>query len=1013
MNANDVYVRFIIGTDTQCTTTLDDGGSECEWDGGNGETLSFDCNVAGVPVMEVQAWDADVGTADDLIGSAVLNLRDRGADEPWTVDQWITLTRKGKESGSVHLKIGWTDDPPEPERRAISATVLAARDLPRGDVLGENDVYTEVSVSCGETSETFRTSVVDEGGSSPSWGESGEGEILEFYPKVTGIPVIQVKCFDQDVGSADDVLGTAMLNLKHHSPVESWQEESWFPLRKNGKDAGEVNLRIAWDCDPPQAKRRGIRVTIFAAKGLPKSDLLGQNDVYALATIGDASSRTSVIDGGGEAPDWGSGGDVLEFFPELCGIPTLELKLFDDDVGSTDDELGVALVNLRSKDPGEDFQHQAWFPLQGKGKDAAVHALIQWTADPPEPKRRRIRVTILAARGLYKADLLGQNDVYTQATIGDASSRTSVIDGGGEAPVWGSDGEGEVLEFFPEMRGIPTLELKLFDEDVGSADDELGVALVNLRAKDVDSAWFEKTWFPLKRKGKDEGAVHALIQWEPDPPEPKRRGVVVKVLQARNLPSMDSFGENDPYVVVSVDGTSQQTRTIDGGGEACSWQNDDGEGSLMQFGVETSSIPSIIISCLDDDGVGSTDDNIGSHVLHFFDKPTDEPWSLGLHEEEFWLPLKNSNHKLAGECQVSIEWIANPPEQTTRRLVVTVLDADGLPKQDRFGQNDPYCEVIAGELKRRTKTVEGGGTSPSWGFGSGDELEFILETAWVPTLSFNVFDEDVGSSDDHIGSCDLRPDHSSCDADSKWFRDEHLNLVNKHGHAAGRLHVRVEWEPHPEKFDTSSEMRAMGVTIFHAHVDPEHQNRGDHLYCTASAHGSNERTTVSPEAADGSANWGDMRPGHEHIEYLERQHDGLRPDLALPALQDAPKKVALPEPEPEPEPDGGADSTAVVAFLSDDNGEVTDADSDSQRDRATELWNFSQHLGIRCVDEPHLVWIAEEAIDCALPHGWEAVDQSDGTTYFAHRALGKTQWEHPLDPYLSALVQRARDSRGP
>jgi hypothetical protein len=352
-----------------------------------------------------------------------------------------------------------------------------------------------------------------------------------------------------------------------------------------------------------------------------------------------------------------------------------------------------------------------------------------------------------------------------------------------------------------------------------------------------------------------------------------------------------------------------------------------------------------------------------------------------------------------------VEWVANPPEPTARRLVVTVLSAEGLPSVDSFGQNDPYCEVTSGELKRRTKTVDGGGASPSWGFGSGEDLEFILETAWVPALSFNIYDEDLGSSDDHIGSYDLRPDHSSCDADSEWFRDEHLNLVNKHGHAAGRLHVRLQWEPHPDMVDTSSELRAMGVTIFHDHVDPEHQNRGDHLYCTASAHGSNERTTVSPEAANGSASWGVMRPGHEHIVHLERQHGGLHPDLALPALQDVPYKITL----PEPESDGGSDSTAVVAFPSDDENAIgADSQSDSQRDRATELWDFSQHLGIRCVDEPHLIWIAEEAIDCALPHGWEAVDQSDGTTYYAHRDLGITMWEHPLDPYLMALVQRAR-----
>ena len=403
-SANDVYAEVVVDTDTQRTTTIDDGGSDCEWNGGDGEMLSFDRTMAGIPAMQVKLWDFDIGSADDMIGdSGLLNLRDRAADESWTFDSWITLTRKGKRSGQVHVIITWCPDPPEPERRGIRATVLAARDLPKADLIGDNDVYTEITI--GETA--LRTSVVDNGGSSPTWGE--EGEIMEFYPCVTGIPVIRVKCFDQDIGSADDELGTAILNLKHHhSPVERWEKQDWFPLRKkSGKEAGSVHLRIAWDCEPPLPKRRGVRITIMAAKDLPKADLLGENDVYTQVSFGETVSRTSVVDGGGSEPSWGSDGEVLEVFPEICGIPTLEVKLFDEDVGSADDELGVATLNLRAHDAESCWTEEDWWPLKRNGKEAgAVRALIQWTAEPPLPKRRGVRITILAARDLPKADLL-------------------------------------------------------------------------------------------------------------------------------------------------------------------------------------------------------------------------------------------------------------------------------------------------------------------------------------------------------------------------------------------------------------------------------------------------------------------------------------------------------------------------------------------------------------------------------------------------------------------------------
>jgi hypothetical protein len=229
---NDVYVEVTVGSDTQRTTIIDNGGSDCEWNDGSGETLSFDGTMTGIPTIQVSAWDFDIGTADDLIGSGVLNLRERVAGIKWTVDSIVQLHRKGNESGQVHVSIVYDPDPEEPQRRGIRATVLAARGLPKADLIGQNDVFAELTI--GAT--VLRTTVVYGGGSSPTWSENGE--ILDFFPCVTGIPVIQVKLFDEDVGSADDELGLALLNFKQRPPEDQWEEQGWFPLRTNhGKDA--------------------------------------------------------------------------------------------------------------------------------------------------------------------------------------------------------------------------------------------------------------------------------------------------------------------------------------------------------------------------------------------------------------------------------------------------------------------------------------------------------------------------------------------------------------------------------------------------------------------------------------------------------------------------------------------------------------------------------------------------------------------------------------------------------
>ena len=134
-------------------------------------------------------------------------------------------------------------------------------------------------------------------------------QALEFFEEFCGIPTVDLKLFDADLGSADDELGSVVLNLRRNDPDSQWIEEDWWPLKHKGKSAGSVHIKFEWHPCPPPPTRRGVRITIFAAKGL-RNSLLDANDCYVLATIGGASSKTSVIDDGGDSPVWGSDGEV-------------------------------------------------------------------------------------------------------------------------------------------------------------------------------------------------------------------------------------------------------------------------------------------------------------------------------------------------------------------------------------------------------------------------------------------------------------------------------------------------------------------------------------------------------------------------------------------------------------------------------------------------------------------------------------------------------------------------------
>jgi hypothetical protein len=138
--------------------------------------------------------------------------------------------------------------------------------LPKMDRFGKNDVYAAVSV---EGVQSLRTSTAEDAGEAPVWRD-GEGllvHIMHAAPAALGIRV-----FDEDVGSADDLIGTtviplgpalhysdgatrskaAALSSHHHSTKVEWEmPPTWFELtapnaKHKGKSVGRVRVQIVW-----------------------------------------------------------------------------------------------------------------------------------------------------------------------------------------------------------------------------------------------------------------------------------------------------------------------------------------------------------------------------------------------------------------------------------------------------------------------------------------------------------------------------------------------------------------------------------------------------------------------------------------------------------------------------------------------------------------------------------------------------------------------------------------------
>ena len=312
---------------------------------------------------------------------------------PLKVDAWVSPSRS-------ELRVR------EASRRRLAVTALECRDLPKADLMGQNDVYLELSLDGGKV---VHTSVVEDGGATPVWGAGG-GETVFLVPSpangrtpatVRGpnlyLPQkLQVDVMDKDI-KGSDFIGRHTVELAEIADKEGgsfdedWCGEGWFELKDHkGGAAGKVRLVLRWGVPAPTLRLPSdesasagesllqhvrhsmhrhddvgaspgatvsspyeedsphweLRTTILECAGLPKMDRFGKNDVYATVAVeGVQSLRTSTAEDAGDAPVWKDGDGLLVH--TLHAAPAaLGICVFDEDIGSADDLIGTAIVPL-------------------------------------------------------------------------------------------------------------------------------------------------------------------------------------------------------------------------------------------------------------------------------------------------------------------------------------------------------------------------------------------------------------------------------------------------------------------------------------------------------------------------------------------------------------------------------------------------------------------------------------------------------------------------------------------
>jgi Ca2+-dependent lipid-binding protein len=249
-----------------------------------------------------------------------------------------------------------------------------------------------------------------------------------------------------------------------------------------------------WVADPSLSL---LQLRVLRAIGLAKADLFGKSDPFCIVKWGQEEvGRTKVVPKTLD-PVW----DQEQFSVDMQGDPghtPLTLEVWDMDAMGVGEFLGLATI-LRSQlaresDPEVALELQPR-PHTPSDKHVKGTLFIKYhKASPAELKRfdTIVKLTVLEAHGLAKADLLGKSDPFCIVKWeGKEVGRTKVLPKTLD-PVWGEDGSFSVEQTGNAMDGLLTLELWDMNGDKqGSFLGQVVLKGADLRTPTDGSAQFD------------------------------------------------------------------------------------------------------------------------------------------------------------------------------------------------------------------------------------------------------------------------------------------------------------------------------------------------------------------------------------------------------------------------------------------------------------------------------------------------------------------------------------------
>ena len=139
-------------------------------------------------------------------------------------------------------------------------------------------------------------------------------------------------------------------------------------------------------------------------------------------------------------------------------------------------------------------------------------------------------------------------------------------------------------------------------------------------------------------------------------------------------------------------------------------------------------------------------------------------------------------------------------------LLVRPICAKLTYSTETFGRMDPYCIIVCGTQKHKTRTANDAGKNPSW----NDTLTYNVSGQQM--LQLTMFDKDTFTKDDFIceGSIPLM-DVFHSGKDSKWFP------VTRKGKNVGQVRIDMTFDNPTKKKNKGMHGHGQGYPMQHGY----------------------------------------------------------------------------------------------------------------------------------------------------------------------------------------------------